>query len=104
MGTVEVLDEQPTRIHLSVQRDTPGWLVALQTHYPGWTATVNGQTRGIVATNLAYTGVALDAGKSDVRLTYDPPSFRIGLAITTAAAMVLVAITGVCVWQLARSA
>jgi len=104
VGTVEVLDEQPTRIHLSVQRDTPGWLVALQTHYPGWTATVNGQTRGIVATNLAYTGVALDAGKSDVRLTYDPPSFRIGLAITTAAAMVLVAITGVCVWQLARSA
>ena len=39
---VEVVEETATRLRFRTQRSTPGWVVVLQTFFPGWHATVNG--------------------------------------------------------------
>jgi hypothetical protein len=79
---VQVIEETPTRILLRTNRPTPGWLVALQTYYPGWIATVNDQESAPVRANLAFTAVAVPAGIADVTLEYRPASVRVGLLIS----------------------
>ncbi|HEX3622270.1 MAG TPA: YfhO family protein [Acidimicrobiales bacterium] len=93
-GAVEVIREDPTEIHLRVARDSPGWLVALVTRYPGWKATVNGRTVPLRRANVAFTAVPVGPGASDVVLRYQPDSVRYGLALTAASLLVVVALLG----------
>jgi Bacterial membrane protein YfhO len=81
-SAVQVIEQTPTRILLRTNRPTPGWLVALQTYYPGWTATVNNHESELVRANLAFTAVAVPAGPADVTLEYRPQSVRVGLLIS----------------------
>jgi Bacterial membrane protein YfhO len=81
--TVQVIEETPTRIRLAVERDSPGWLVALQTYFPGWRSTVNGRSAELTRANLAFSAVAIGAGSSEVMLEYDPLSIKVGLLIST---------------------
>jgi hypothetical protein len=77
-----VLERTATRVRLEVLRDEPGWLVAAQSWYPGWTATVNGETRLLRRANYAFQAVEVPAGSSIVELAYQPRSFRIGVALS----------------------
>ena len=81
-GTVDVVDETPTRIRVTVKRDSPGWFVALQTFYPGWMARVDGRPAPIVRANVAFSAVAVGGGTSDVELSYEPRSVTLGLWIS----------------------
>lgn len=92
-GTAEIVSQSPTALRLRVTRTAPGWVVALQSHYPGWTATVNGAPAPLLRANVAFTAVAVPAGASDVRLRYQPASVRVGAWISgaTLAALALFA-------------
>lgn len=79
---VEVVEETATRLRFRTQRSTPGWVVVLQTFFPGWHATVNGTPAAVQQANLAFTAVPVGAGSSDVVLEYRPASVRQGLAIS----------------------
>lgn len=79
-----VLERSSTRVRLRVERDEPGWLVACQSNYPGWRATVNGVETPIEIANQAFCAVAVPAGASEVVLEYRPLSFRIGVWIALA--------------------
>jgi hypothetical protein len=80
----EILERSPTRIRLRVTRPTPGYLVACQTYFPGWCATVDGTPAEILCANYAFSGVAIPAGTSEVVLSYEPQSFRRGVWIALA--------------------
>lgn len=88
-GEVAVVEDTPTRARLRVNRTGPGWLVVMQAHLPGWSATVNGEPRPLTRANIAFSAVALDAGASEVVLRYRPASFRLGGAISGVAAIAL---------------
>ena len=90
-GGVEVLAETSTSVRLRVTRPTAGWLVALQTRYPGWTATVDGRSVDIATANGAFLGVPVPAGESEVVLRFRPASVRVGFAVTLVALVGLVA-------------
>jgi hypothetical protein len=94
LGRVEVLREDPANIHLRVERDSPGWLVALITRYPGWEATVNGRAVPLRRADVAFTAVPVGAGASDVVLRYRPKSVKYGLAITAGSLLAVVALLG----------
>jgi hypothetical protein len=87
VGTVKVLEESATRIRLQVQREGPGWLVALQTWYPGWKATVDGRPVSVRRADVAFSAVPVGGGTSTVELRYQPRSVRWGLALTAASAV-----------------
>lgn len=81
-AVAEILEYSPNRVVIEATLEHPGYLVLTDIYAPGWTATVNG-TRGIVVpVNVAFRGVPLPAGSHRVELTYAPPGWKIGLAIS----------------------
>jgi hypothetical protein len=89
---LEVLDQRPGRVLLAVERDAPGWLVALLTRFPGWRATVDGRPAPLYRANVAFTAVPVPAGRHRVELDYRPASVRWGLAISGISLVLLAAL------------
>jgi hypothetical protein len=87
---VRVQEERPGFVRLRVDRGTAGWLVALQSFYPGWNVTVNRRPATLARANVAFTAVRVGPGANEVVLQYDPLSIKIGLAVTTAAGLLVV--------------
>jgi hypothetical protein len=83
----EIVARTPTEIRLRVVRRDGGWLVACQTWFPGWTATVNGKERPVRRANHAFQAVELDAGANEVVLRYRPRSLVAGAWLALAGAL-----------------
>jgi hypothetical protein len=75
-----------------------GLLVVNESWAPGWTATLDGHEVPILRTNYLARGVALPAGRHEVRFVYAPRSFTGGLILTFATSLTLL---GLLVWRLA---
>ena len=89
-GQVEVLEQRTTKVRLRVTRSDPGWLVAIQTSYPGWTATVDGRKAPVERADYAFTAVPVGAGTHEVVLRYRPVSVRYGMIVTGEALALMV--------------
>jgi hypothetical protein len=91
-GSVRVVKRTATEVRMAVTRSQPGWLVALQTYYPGWTATVNGHSVPITRADVAFSAVPVSGGKSNVVLSYQPKTVAIGLIVSIASLVILLAL------------
>lgn len=82
---------------LEVRAETPtgGLLVLRETAYPGWRAEVDGGAAPLLTSNHALRAVALPPGRHVVRLSYEPGSLRLGLALT------LLTLAGLLAWLVA---
>jgi cytochrome bd-type quinol oxidase subunit 2 len=79
------------RVDLVVDTDEPGTIVVSQYAFPGWSATVGGDSASIDEVDGLVTGIAIEPGRHDVVLTYRPQ--RLGmLTLLTAAALIVVAV------------
>ncbi len=71
-----------SRYAQGVELEAPGHgralLVSSETAYPGWKAFVNGREKKVVTVNHCFRGVVLEDGESQVVLTYEPTSVRMG--------------------------
>lgn len=99
----QVVSYQPERVALDVTLDAPGALVLADTWYPGWQATVNGEPAALLRANYLLRAVLLPAGQHRVVLDFRPDSLARGAVVSLAAALLLLAIAGVGVWQMRRS-
>jgi Bacterial membrane protein YfhO len=68
-------------------------LVVSQIYYPGWRATVSGERVPVVAANYALTGIPVPVGDHEVLFSFDPASFKIGLAITIVSILMAATLT-----------
>ena len=50
----------------------------------GWTAVVDGKEAELIQTNGMHSGLLLDKGEHDIKLTYKTPGFRYGIIISLA--------------------
>jgi hypothetical protein len=82
------------RIELSTESDFSGYLVVADQYYPGWKASLDGQTTPILRANYVQRAITLPAGKHKVVFTYEPESYRIGLMISSIA-LILLALTAI---------
>ncbi|MEA2827098.1 MAG: hypothetical protein QOG43_1537 [Actinomycetota bacterium] len=89
-GTVDLVEQRATKVVVRVTRADPGWLVAIQTSYPGWTATVDGKNAPVERADYAFTAVAVGAGTHEVVLRYRPRSVRYGMIVTAEALVLMV--------------
>ncbi len=80
---VDITEYTPTRISLQADMVDNGLLVLSDVHYPGWQARVNGQPVPIYRANYLLRAVPVEADQHRVEVYYDPPLFKVGLAITT---------------------
>lgn len=77
---VEISIYGSNQIALRIENSAPGLLVLSELWYPGWQATVNGQSETILQVNGALRAVAVPSGQSTVLLRFTPFSWRLGLA------------------------
>ncbi len=86
---VRILDQSPERVALQVRAASDGVLVAAETFFPGWVATVDGEPVEIRRANYAFRSIPIEAGEHAVEFRYCPWSFVLGCAVSLAAAAVL---------------
>ena len=66
-------------------------LVVTDTWYPGWRATVNGHPAPIAEVNAFQRGIRVPAGNSSVVMRYAPWTVRVGIIVSLAALIAVVA-------------
>jgi len=81
-------------VDVEVDGSQGGLLVLLDNNYPGWVARVDAETLPIQEIYPTCRAVAVPAGKHRVAFSYEPPGFRRGLVISTAALFLVLAILG----------
>ena len=79
-----------TEVTLDVQAKTAGYVVLLDTFYPGWHAEVDGRAQPIRAADLAFRAVAVAPGRHTVRFFYRPASVIAGGAMSVAALLAII--------------
>ena len=77
------------RIRITVETEAPGYLVLLETYFPGWEASVGGERRTIHAANGLFRAIRVEAGRQDVEFRYRPRSFLLGVMLAGAAGIAL---------------
>jgi hypothetical protein len=90
-SSIRIISEQCDELSLEASLPRPGFLLLLDTYFPGWTATVNGQKTPILRADYNFRAVELPDGKSMVRFVYQPGSFRLGMVCFLTSSLVLVA-------------
>lgn len=90
-STATIVAEQPQAIEIEVELAADGYLVLLDSFYPGWSATVDGRPAGIYPANYIGRAVFVPAGRHLVRFEYRPGSFQLGLGLA-ALALALIAV------------
>jgi Bacterial membrane protein YfhO len=71
-GSVTVKQYSARRIVLEVDSPSPAFLVASETHYPGWQASLDGEPTHLFVTDVAFRGVPVPAGNHEVVLDFAP--------------------------------
>jgi len=80
----------PNAIHLTAQTLAEAYLVLSEVYYPGWRAYVDGRPTPILRANYAFRAVYLEPGYHEVRLVFEPLSWKVGLGISLATWVILI--------------
>jgi hypothetical protein len=74
-------------IHVSATADA--WLVLSDTYYPGWIASVDGQSAPVLRGDVLFRVVPVPAGEHDVEFRFEPASVKLGLPTSLAAILIV---------------
>ena len=74
-GTVSVAEFGLQQVRLSVESQRPAYLVTSETHFPGWRAYVDGRPQPIYYTNVAFRGFPVPAGRHQILMRFETPTF-----------------------------
>ena len=80
--SVKIITYEPERVAIAAEVATPAVLIVADTFYPAWRATVDGIPAPILRANLMFRGLTLEPGQHQIVLTYDPPRWRLGAAVS----------------------
>jgi hypothetical protein len=83
------LPSPPNQVTIQVTLAQPGYLVLMDTTYPGWRATVDGQAAKVERANFAFRALAMEAGTHEVTFMYRPGSLIAGTIVSSAALIAL---------------
>jgi uncharacterized membrane protein YfhO len=82
VGSAEIVSYSPNKVVVKTQSDGNKILFLSDTYFPGWKATIDGQSVEIFRANFALRAVPILAGSHEIIFTYDPLSFKLGLLIS----------------------
>ena len=87
-ASLEIL-EDGDEISVSVEASGGGYLVVADPLQTGWRAELDGDAVPLVAADHAGVGVFVPQGSHSVAIRYEPPAWRIGLAVSVASLLLL---------------
>ncbi len=92
---VNYLDYKETESELGVSTSQNGLLFISDTFFPGWKAYVDGAEKKILRANYAFRAVEVPKGTHEVKFSYEPESFFLGLWVAGASFFILVLWLGI---------
>jgi hypothetical protein len=96
-GTVRWVSHEVNRQVVEVDASGPAILVVTENFYPAWRARIDGRPADLVRANFTLRALPIPAGRHEVEFFYRSDLFRWSLALSAAAAAVLLA-----VWLVSR--
>jgi len=84
--------DTPERAEISTSASRPSLLVLTRSWDPGWRARVDGASAPLLRAQLGLVAVVVPAGDHRIELEYSPPSFRVGLALSAAGLLAVLAL------------
>ena len=78
---VNIIEYKPDEVVIELYSPKPGFLLLLDTYYPGWKAFVDAKPAKIYRANYNFRTVAVPSGKSTVHFKYQPLSLIIGIIL-----------------------
>ena len=91
-GTVRWVSHEVNRQVLEVDASGPAILVVTENFYPAWRARIDGRPAALVRANFTLRALPIPAGRHEVEFSYRSDLFRWSLALSAAAAAVLLAV------------
>lgn len=80
-GSVQSAERDVNGARIVVDAQRASWLVVPDAWAPGWTASVGGRDATVVRVNYYQRAVFVEAGRSEVVLTYRPDGWSLGVVI-----------------------
>jgi hypothetical protein len=81
-GTVENVDYRPNHVTVKTSQEGNGFLVLMDSFFPGWTVKVDGQERPILRANHFYRAVQLSPGQHTLEFDFFPEGLKTGLVVS----------------------
>lgn len=95
-SAAKITGQHPQQVQITTSAAADGYLVLLDTYYPGWQATIDGRPTPIYRANYIGRAVFVPAGQHTVRFVYRPRSFWLGAGLS------LLAVVGLAATRLRR--
>ncbi|MEE3259894.1 MAG: YfhO family protein, partial [Candidatus Latescibacterota bacterium] len=86
-GRVRILRYEDEKVEIGLENHAGGILVLSDTYYPGWKSYIDGIAVPILRANHVFRAVVVPAGAEQVVFSYQPDSFRNGMLISAATAL-----------------
>jgi hypothetical protein len=87
------------RISIDAEADGPALLVVQDAHWPGWTATIDGQSAEILIADILVRAVRWPPGRHHLEMVYDPPGVRLGWGLSAAGALLVLLLVARAAWR-----
>jgi hypothetical protein len=82
VGSLQVVANIPGTVRVSLRTEKSRLLVVNESWSEGWRARVDGTETPIYRANYLVQGVVVPPGEHEVVFNYDPPVFKVGLALS----------------------
>jgi uncharacterized membrane protein YfhO len=73
---------RPNHVTIKTRQEGNGFLVLMDSYFPGWTVKVDGKEKPVLRANHFYRAVQLGPGEHTLEFEYFPEGFRLGLMIS----------------------
>ena len=81
-SSANVVSYRNSEVVVNVQSAGLGYLVLSDMYFPGWRASVNGQDVPVLRADYAFRAVPIGPGSQQVRLSYQPITWKVGGVIS----------------------
>ncbi len=91
-NSVVVTEDWPGHLSLQISSNQPGLLLISEAYYPGWVASVNGQTTPVYEADGFFQALQVPAGQFTVIVDFQPMPFTLGAIGSLLALLVCLAL------------
>lgn len=99
-ATIKLLENKNDEINYEFNAATNQFVVFSEIYYPkGWDAFIDGKKTAYCKTDYVLRGLAVPAGKHNIKFVFDPPSFRVGETISRYANIFSVLFVLLCIFM-----
>ncbi|MGQ9603687.1 MAG: YfhO family protein [bacterium] len=93
-GSARVIYSDPGKIDVESDASKQCYLVISEAWYPSWKAYIDGKKVELLRANYAFQAVEVPAGKHKVELIFEPESLKLGILLSIAGLVLVVAMFG----------